>query len=82
MANNTAVDCNHFLRVWDEKVRSRGVRMCNNLSLGARHPDTLAFDSGGNPSTSRGLGDGTVPLLIVSAMAVLATVLAVRRSRL
>jgi ABC-2 type transport system permease protein len=29
-----------------------------------------------------GLGDGTVPLLIVSAMAVLATVLAVRRSRL
>ncbi|HEY5880227.1 MAG TPA: hypothetical protein VIU11_15065 [Nakamurella sp.] len=29
-----------------------------------------------------GLGDGTVPLLIVTAIAVLATVLAVRRSRL
>jgi hypothetical protein len=60
LANNTTLDCPLFLRVWDDKVRSHGVRMCNNLSLGTSYPDALAIDNGGQAESSRGLGDGTL----------------------
>ena len=59
VANNTALECGPFLRVWDEKVRSRGVRICNNLSLGAAYPDAVVWNSGGNPLKSVRHGDGT-----------------------
>jgi hypothetical protein len=58
VANNTALDCALFLRVWDEKVRGRDIRVCNNLSLATPYPDLRAYDSGGHPSTPRGWGDG------------------------
>jgi len=49
VANNTVIDCGLFLRAWDEKVRGRGARICNNLSLVVPYPDVLALDSGGRP---------------------------------
>jgi hypothetical protein len=58
IANNTAIDCGALLRAWDEKARGRGVRICNNLNLGASYPDAIAYDSGGHPTNQRGWGDG------------------------
>jgi hypothetical protein len=58
IANNTAFECNNMFRVWDDKIRTKGVRLANNLALGGPYPDTLVFDSGGNPAVARGYGDG------------------------
>ncbi|HVS36365.1 MAG TPA: hypothetical protein VMS17_12435, partial [Gemmataceae bacterium] len=62
VANNTAVECNNALRVWDAKIRTSGVRCQNNLSLGAPYPDALFFDSGGSPLNAKGFGDSAALL--------------------
>jgi serine/threonine protein kinase/nitrous oxidase accessory protein NosD len=58
VANNTMFECKHFMRVWDDKMRTHDVHILNNLSLAGLFPDALAFDSGGNPLKPKGYAEG------------------------
>jgi hypothetical protein len=57
VANNTAFECGTALRLWDDKIRTKGVRYGNNVSLAGAYPDLLVLD-GANPLTAKGVGDG------------------------
>jgi serine/threonine protein kinase/nitrous oxidase accessory protein NosD len=58
IANNTVIDSQEALRVWDDAIRVRGVQVRNNLFLIGTRPDVVFYDSGGDPSRERGPGDG------------------------
>jgi hypothetical protein len=58
IANNTLLNCPQGIRLWDEKVRGKGIQVCNNLILGSKSVDILFLDSGGDPANDRGPGDG------------------------
>jgi nitrous oxidase accessory protein NosD len=56
IANNTAFEGRSSIRVWDDKLRAKGVALRNNLSLGGTYPDAIVMDSD-NPASSNGPGD-------------------------
>ena len=45
------------MRVWDTTIRGKNVRLCNNLFLGSRVVDLVAFDSGGKDEGPVGPGN-------------------------
>jgi nitrous oxidase accessory protein NosD len=57
LANNTVIDSEEALRVWDGPPRDRGVQVRNNLFLIGPRPDVVYYDSD-NPERERGPGDG------------------------
>src|SRR5262249_55067847 len=62
VANNTFLHCHFAMRLWDDAVKGKNIQVCNNLILGDRQPDLVFFDSGGDPKTVRGPGDGELVL--------------------
>lgn len=58
IANNTTLECNHALRLWDTTVRGKNVTIANNLCLASSERDMIYLDSGGDPNESRGPGPG------------------------
>ena len=61
IANNTMLENNVGLRLWDDKEkkdRGRNIEVRNNLIMGSQLVDMVFTDSGGNPDEVRGAGDG------------------------
>jgi hypothetical protein len=58
IANNTFLECLYPVRWWDQAVRGRNLELRNNLVLGSQGMDLGFVDSGGDPVTPRGAGDG------------------------
>ena len=61
VANNTIFESNLAVHVWDESIKTKGVKIANNLCLGGRGRDMKFVDNGGSPQSSKGDGDGTQP---------------------
>src|SRR5262249_2750478 len=58
IANNTVFESAAAFRLWDDRVKGKNIRLCNNLVLGAAQPDMVFWDSGGNQLQVKGPGNG------------------------
>jgi hypothetical protein len=57
LANNSFTHCAAAFRLWDSKVKAKGVRFQNNLLLDGQNPDIYSLEAD-NADTSKGPGDG------------------------
>jgi nitrous oxidase accessory protein NosD len=58
VANNTTFECGSWLWVVDDQIRTRDVRLVNNLALAGTAPDALAYLGGGSSGNPKGYADG------------------------
>jgi serine/threonine-protein kinase len=62
LVNNTLLSCRSAIRLWDDAVKGEEIEVRANLILGSSAPDCVFIDSGGDPQTIKGPGDGAAIL--------------------